>query len=341
MIINRQKVIVFKNVYKSYVINRENKLKQKLVSLGGKTKKYIAIDNMNLVIRKKETVGFYGPNGSGKTTILRLIAAITQPDRGKVEVRGKVAPVLEFGSGLHPELSGRDNIYLYGSILGIERREVDKKIKGIIDFAGLEEFINTPVKKYSLGMKARLGFSIAITTEPDILLVDEVLSVGDQSFQQRCLRVLEKFKKKGTLVLVSHNLSLLMSMCDRIVLLSEGKIESRSLKEEMNVKEFFIAMLKDGQKLEVEALSDSMSPKIKLGDKLIIKKVAFKKLKKGDIIAFEFDSLTHFIVHRIVGKMLDKGKISFITKGDANYVIDSWLVDKSNYVGRIKKIVRG
>ena len=341
MIMSRQKVIVFKNVYKSYVINRDDKLKQKLVNLGRKTKKYTALDNINLAIRKKETVGFYGPNGSGKTTILRLIAGITQSDKGWVKVRGRVAPVLELGSGLHPELSGRDNIYLYGSILGIEKRMVDKKIDEIIAFAGLREFINTPVKKYSSGMRARLGFSIAITAEPDILLVDEVLAVGDESFKQRCLKALKEFQEKGTLVLVSQYLSILISMCDLLVLLSHGKIESQSLKETMNLKQFCMAMLKDNQELEVEALSDSMSPKIKLGDKLTIKRAAFKELKKGDIIAFGFNNLTYFIVHRIIGKMLDKGKISLITKGDANHAIDSWLVEKSHYVGKVKKIARG
>lgn len=332
-----QEMIIFKNVNKTFVVGREDRLKLKLSELARKNRKIDALKNISFSVAEKETVGFYGPNGSGKSTILRLIAGILKPDKGAVIVDGKVSPVLELGSGLHPELSGIDNIYLYSSILGVDRNKVKNSISKIISFSELAEFIDVPIKKYSAGMRARLGFSIAIFSNPDILLVDEVLSVGDQDFRQKCLRVLSNLKKKITIVLVSHDLSLLKAFADRVLHLQKGVLLTPS---EGSIKTF-LKSLSPNFEFKTVALSESMNPHIKKGDEITIKRVSFRSLKVGDVIAFDFENISHFIVHRIVGKLKVSGRTVFVTKGDSMYAIDPWLVEKSNYVGKVVSVKRG
>ena len=184
-----------------------------------------ALNGVSFEVPEGKTYGLIGHNGSGKSTLLKCIARIYRPNRGKIVTRGKLSALLELGAGFHPELSGRENVYLNGSILGMSKREIDRRFDGIVEFAGLEQFIDTPVKNYSSGMFVRLGFSVAITVEPDVLLVDEVLAVGDESFQQRCLEKFADLRTSGrTVVIVSHGLDTVRSMCDGAAWLDHGNL---------------------------------------------------------------------------------------------------------------------
>jgi len=214
---------------KKYYLQEQKTLKELLPALfkGGKGGKFIwAVKDLNLEVEKGETIGVIGRNGSGKSTLLKLIAGVTKPTTGQIVVEGKVSPLIELGAGFHPELTGRENIYLNASILGIPEKTVDRRFKEIVDFAELGEFIDTSVKHYSSGMYMRLGFSIAIHVEPEILLIDEILAVGDIAFQEKCMRKMEEFKqRKVTIVFVSHSMEAVRSFCQRVIWLDEGEIK--------------------------------------------------------------------------------------------------------------------
>lgn len=184
-----------------------------------------ALRDVSFEIRAGQTFGLVGENGSGKSTMLKCIARILQPDEGRVTIDGKIAALLELGSGFHPELSGRENVYLNGSILGLSKKEIDGKFDEILDFAGVEDFIDQPVKTYSSGMYVRLGFSVAINVDPDILLVDEILAVGDAAFQAKCMEKFYDFRRQGrTVVVVSHAMGQMRSFCDEVAWLEHGKL---------------------------------------------------------------------------------------------------------------------
>ncbi len=187
-----------------------------------------AIRNISFDVEEGARLGIIGPNGAGKTTILKLLSRITAPSEGKFSIKGRVASLLEVGTGFHPELTGRENIYLNGSILGMRKTEIDKRFDEIVDFAGIEKFLDTPVKRYSSGMYVRLAFSVSAHLEPDILMVDEVLSVGDYQFQKKCLGRMEKVNREGrTVVFVSHNLTALRTLCNEAILLEKGRLIAR------------------------------------------------------------------------------------------------------------------
>ncbi len=188
-------------------------------------KDFWALKNVSFEIKQGESVGFIGRNGAGKSTILKLLAGVTKPSSGKVDVNGRVAAMIEVGAGFHPELTGRENVFLNGSILGMKKAEMEKSFDSIVSFAELEEFIDTPVKHYSSGMYVRLGFAIAAHTNPDIYLIDEVLAVGDEAFQKKCLDTLAAHKAAGkTMILVSHNLEKVAEVCDRCIYVNHGQI---------------------------------------------------------------------------------------------------------------------
>ncbi len=186
-----------------------------------------ALHDVSFEVRSGEALGIIGPNGAGKTTILKLLSRITKPTAGQIAVSGRLSALIELGAGFHPDLTGRENVYLNGAILGLSQKEIDRKFDSIVEFAGLERFMDTPVKRYSSGMYARLGFAIAIHVDPDILLVDEVLAVGDQTFQARCVQRMREFRRNArAIVFVSHNLVAVRELCDRALWLSNGKIQS-------------------------------------------------------------------------------------------------------------------
>jgi lipopolysaccharide transport system ATP-binding protein len=183
-----------------------------------------ALKDISFEVKKGEVLGIIGKNGAGKSTLLKILSQITEPTSGKIEIYGRIASLLEVGTGFHPELSGRENIYMNGTILGMTRREIDSKLDEIIDFSGVEKFIDTPVKFYSSGMKVRLGFSVAAHLEPEILIVDEVLAVGDFEFQKKCLGKMEDVSKNQgrTVLFVSHNLGAVSSLTTNCLVLSQG-----------------------------------------------------------------------------------------------------------------------
>jgi ABC-type polysaccharide/polyol phosphate transport system ATPase subunit len=227
-------VIEVKNVVKEYRLGQLKSFKQSLFDTLGrlsgkeakKRKNFRALDDVSFTVEKGEVLGIIGKNGAGKSTLLKMLARVSTPSQGSINVNGSVAPLIEVGAGLHPELTGRENIFLNATILGISRAEIKEKFDEIVEFAGLEEFIDTPVKRYSSGMTIRLGFSIATSAESDILIVDEVLAVGDLAFQRKCYdRMEDLIKKQGkTVLIVGHNIRQMERMCSRILLLDKGKV---------------------------------------------------------------------------------------------------------------------
>jgi lipopolysaccharide transport system ATP-binding protein len=187
-----------------------------------------ALRDVSFEVPRGGALGLIGPNGAGKTTALKILASITQPTSGRLSVRGRVSALIELGAGFHPDLTGRENVYLNGAILGLSSRDIDRSFDRIVEFAGLERFIDTPVKRYSSGMYVRLGFSVAAHVEPDVLLVDEVLAVGDAHFRQKCAERIEALRKMGTtLIFVAHNLYLVRSVCDEVLFMADGQIKSQ------------------------------------------------------------------------------------------------------------------
>jgi ABC-type polysaccharide/polyol phosphate transport system ATPase subunit len=184
-----------------------------------------ALRDVSLELRRGEVLGIVGRNGAGKSTLLKVIARVLRPTEGHIWVNGRVAPLLEFGAGFHPELTGRENIFLNGALLGFSQAEMQSKFQGIVDFAELPDFIDAPIRTYSSGMVARLGFAIATDVEPDILIIDELLSVGDAAFQQKSAERIQGFRAKGaSILLVSHGLASVQSMCDRVIWLEHGHV---------------------------------------------------------------------------------------------------------------------
>ncbi len=224
--------IIFDNVYKRYTLTLGLGLKNILLhplSYAKEKKRRVveALKGVSFNIKKGESFGIMGPNGSGKSTSLGLIAGVMKPTYGRVIVNGRVAPLLELGAGFHSELTGRENIVLNGVILGMTRREIQRKMDSIVEFSGLEAYLDNPIRTYSSGMLARLGFSVAVHIDPEILLVDEILAVGDEAFQKRCIEKMFEFKKKGvTIVLVSHNRHQIEQICDRVAHIENGKLKS-------------------------------------------------------------------------------------------------------------------
>ena len=184
-----------------------------------------ALKDVSFELKRGEAVGIIGANGAGKSTILKLLAGVTIPCSGNVITKGKIGALIELTAGFHPELTGRENIYLYGSIIGMKRSYIDQRYDEIVEFSGIEKFIDTPIKRYSSGMYARLGFSVSAHMDPDILLVDEVLSVGDYTFQDKCIKKMNEFKDSNkTIIYVSHNLDSVRKLCSRAIFLKEGQI---------------------------------------------------------------------------------------------------------------------
>lgn len=220
--------VSIRNVTKTFRVYKERNNSLKSAIMRRRTSIYdtfTAVDDVSFDIPQGSTYALVGDNGSGKSTLLKCIARILVPNKGEIVRNGRVAAMLEIGSGFHPELSGRDNIYLNASILGMSRKEINSRLDAIIDFSGVEEFIDQPVKNYSSGMYVRLGFSVAIHTEPDILLVDEILAVGDPAFQEKCSQKFVDLKQEGrTIVVVSHSIPQLKKMADSAVWINNGKL---------------------------------------------------------------------------------------------------------------------
>lgn len=225
-------VIQFDHVTKKFSLQSHKTFKEFLPALikGEPTKNlFTALNDISFSINRGETIGIIGPNGSGKSTILKLIAGVMTPTSGQITVRGKVSPLIELGAGFHPELSGKENIYLNASILGLSKREIDQRYRQIVDFSELWEFIDQPIKHYSSGMYLRLGFSVAVHSNFEILLLDEIITVGDGQFQQKCFQKMASFKedKNITIVYVSHLLDTVKNFCNQAFYLDHSHLISQ------------------------------------------------------------------------------------------------------------------
>lgn len=220
--------IIFDKVDKYFYLQHQKTLKELVHAVAKKRKtleRIHALKSVSFTVKKGEAVGIIGRNGAGKSTLLKLVAGVSSPTSGKVSVWGRVAPLIDLGAGFHPELTGRENIFLNGVILGLKEKFIKAKFADIVNFSEISEYIDMPVKYYSSGMYMRLAFSVAVFIDPEILLIDEILAVGDLKFQKKCLRKMEEFKKKGvTIIFVSHSTETIKNFCDRVLYLSEGKL---------------------------------------------------------------------------------------------------------------------
>lgn len=225
---NSKDTIIVENVYKTFNVymDKANTIKEKLMFFKrNKKEKREVLKGINLRIKQGEAVALIGVNGSGKSTLLKLMTKIIYPNKGKITTNGKLTSLLELGAGFHPDFSGRENIYFNASIFGLTKKEIDERLANIIEFSELGSYIDNPVRTYSSGMYMRLAFSVAINVNADILLIDEILSVGDQHFQEKCFNKMRELKEQGkTMVFVTHSMESVKNLCDRAVWLYEGQI---------------------------------------------------------------------------------------------------------------------
>lgn len=222
--------IIIEDVYKTFnvYLDKANTIKEKLLFLFSRNKKQKreVLKGINAKIKKGEVVALIGTNGSGKSTLLKLLTKIIYPNKGKIQTNGKLTSLLELGAGFHPDFSGRENIYFNASIFGLTKKEIDSRLEDIIEFSELRNFIDNPVRTYSSGMYMRLAFSVAINVDADILLIDEILSVGDEHFQNKCFEKMKELKRQGkTMVFVTHSMEAVKKLCDRTIWLKDGKIK--------------------------------------------------------------------------------------------------------------------
>ena len=229
MKVNNENAIVVKNLYKNFKINSDKTrtLKEKLLFFRrNKVERIEILKNINLDIKKGETVALIGTNGSGKSTLLKLMTKIIYPTKGTIKTTGKLTSLLELGAGFHPDFTGRENIYFNAAIFGLTKSEIDKRVDQIIEFSELGDFIDNPVRTYSSGMYMRLAFSVAINVDAEILLIDEILAVGDQHFQEKCFSKLQELKKSDkTIVIVTHSLDQVKKLCNRAIWIKDGKVQ--------------------------------------------------------------------------------------------------------------------
>ena len=222
--------IIVENVYKTFnvYLDKANTIKEKILFLFSRNKKQKreVLKGISIKIKKGEVVALIGTNGSGKSTLLKLLTKIIYPNKGRIETNGKLTSLLELGAGFHPDFSGRENIYFNASIFGLTKKEIDSRLEDIIEFSELKDFIDSPVRTYSSGMYMRLAFSVAINVDADILLIDEILSVGDEHFQNKCFEKMLELKKQGkTMVFVTHSMGTVKKLCNRAIWLKDGLIK--------------------------------------------------------------------------------------------------------------------
>lgn len=313
-----------------------------------------ALKDVSFEVKKGETLGIIGANGSGKTTTLRLLSKVTSPTEGTIDVSGKVAPLIQVGAGFHPELTGKENVYLNAAIMGLTKLEVDERYDAIVSFAELDGFMDTPVKRYSSGMYVRLGFAVVANIDPDIFLIDEILSVGDLSFQRKCLDTMSRIRKTDkAVVFVSHNLSAVKGICDRVIWLDKGEIKKQGDPEEViSVYTTFMTSRSEfvndtsyvGGKtrwgtgearftdIEVLNTKNEKADQFTAGDEIIVR-LEYESYKKINSPVFWVGIFNEEEI-KVFGTYYNKervGKYSIEGKGKLICTIDSFLMRPGNY----------
>lgn len=287
-----------------------------------------ALKDVNFEVKEGEVLGIIGKNGAGKSTLLKILSQITEPTSGKIEIHGRVASLLEIGTGFHPELSGRENIYMNGTILGMTSREIDSKLDEIIDFSGVEKFIDTPVKFYSSGMKVRLGFSVAAYLEPEILIIDEVLAVGDYEFQKKCLGKMQDVSVQGrTVIFVSHNMEAVVNLCHQTLNLKEGKVDFKG-----NTKEGVLKYLSNSTFVEKDYIDKSVNHLNRITEVSIETSLPNQIQKFGEKLTIRI-KLTAF-------DPLEKASVAYqiFERGTEKSVMYGWLHDNEFHIGSNKGV---
>jgi ABC-2 type transport system ATP-binding protein len=326
--------IEIEHVSKRFRLYREkpSSLKARLISSRSRAEDFWALRDVSFEIREGESLGLIGHNGSGKTTLLKVIAGIIRPTEGVVRSRGRVAPLLELGAGFHPELTGRENVYLNASFLGLTRRDTDRVYDDIVAFAEIPDFMDNQVKFYSSGMLVRLGFAVAVHVDPEILLVDEVLAVGDEAFQAKCLNRIRGFQREGrTIVLVTHALDVVSQVCDRAVMLEHGELYAKGNPADV-VRELRYALLSNDpsfvaeegtREVELAGVSliredGSTERPVRLGEDLTIQMDARANQTITDLVAsFQILDSANFPVvdgREPIGRIEGKKRVRFILR---------------------------
>ena len=256
-------VISLDQVSKRFILHHERPRSFQAMAVGlvrrhsGSREEFWVLRDISFGVERGETVGLIGPNGAGKSTVLKLVSRILEPTLGRITVDGRVGALLELGAGFHPDLTGRENIHLNGSILGLTRGDIKRRLESIVEFAELSRFIDMPVRNYSSGMTMRLGFAIATSFQPDVLLIDEILAVGDQAFQAKCLQRIARMREEGvTILFVSHDLNSVRRLCQRAVWLSEGRVRDIGPVNEVAVK--YLSQVWEGTDIQLRAEGDKM-----------------------------------------------------------------------------------
>lgn len=320
------------NISKRYYLRPEKPSLMRNFNPNHKGKEFWALSDINLSIKKGDRIGIIGPNGAGKTTLLKIIAGITKPTTGAVETQGKILSLINLEAGFHPELTGIDNIFINGMLLGMTRNEVQKKLSRILSFAQIGNYIYQPLYTYSAGMILRLGFAIGIHHDPDIMIIDESINVGDASFRLQCKKYILSQKKHVTLIVTDHNIHLLHQLTDKIIHMENSKIVNQPEKKILD----FLKETDVNEEIILSAGSNSMWPAINKGDKVRVKKIPFEQLKINDIIAFTIVGSTQVFVHRIIKISKNhQGTTHLTTKGDLSEDIDPWKIYENDYIGKI------
>jgi len=305
------------NISKKYLIGNTSSgsLRETIVSVfsansQSKTEDFWALKDISFEVKRGEAIGIIGKNGAGKSTLLKVLSRITEPTKGRVEIDGRVSSLLEVGTGFHPELTGRENVFLNGTILGMKRQEIKDKFDEIVDFSGVEKFLDTPVKRYSSGMKVRLAFAVAAHLEPEILIIDEVLAVGDAEFQKKCLGKMEDVTGEGrTVLFVSHNMSAVKQLCSKGILLNHGK-----MMEEGEVDKVVNMYLSSGQQASTDSIVQ-FEPDASKNFQLLQATLKDEKTEQKNIFECEED-----VILGLKCKLTDKipGLYGYLTVKDNN-----------------------
>ena len=290
-----------------------------------------SLRDISFEIKQGEVVGIIGKNGAGKSTLLKVLSRITTPTRGRAEIHGKVSCLLEVGTGFHPELTGRENVYLNGTILGMRKKEIDLKFDEIVDFSGVEKFIDTPVKRYSSGMKVRLAFSVAAHLEPEILIIDEVLAVGDAEFQNKCLGKLENMaKKRRTVLFVSHNMGAINRLCDRTIWIDNGRIRL-SGSTDVVIESYLSSQMTD-------CVGEVTISNTDANNKIQMRSVRVLSAKDEPVAIVEFQkSFRIEIAYELFVQLKGMAILSRVTDMRGNIICTSWDTDTTDWKDRTRE----